>query len=174
MQNIIIAVSESGTAQTRTFDYIVTVDGRGQSQEDALTRPDFPGARDGNAVSLSSAMAQSPGGKSYLPILGAGLFHLFLEAGWQEFGSKILQGGRLVINSSIPEVLQLPWEQLRLPGLENILGQSDNFSIITPSEELGWPFHIPARSGSRPLARALPGGRAPGIRARRERDAQNG
>ena len=27
MQDIIIAVSESGTAQTRTFDYIVTVAG---------------------------------------------------------------------------------------------------------------------------------------------------
>ncbi len=54
MQDIIIAVSESGTAQTRTFDYIVTVAGEVKAEEDALTRPDFPGARDGNAVSLSS------------------------------------------------------------------------------------------------------------------------
>ncbi len=87
---------------------------------------------------LSLLNSASPGGKSYLPILGAGLFHLFLEAGWQEFGSKVLPGGRLVISSSIPEVLQLPWEELRLPGLENTLGQSDKFSILRhPKSSVG-------------------------------------
>jgi tetratricopeptide (TPR) repeat protein len=81
---------------------------------------------------LQGGGSSSAGAKSYLPILGTGLFHLFLESGWQEFASKILAGGvgRLIINSSIPEVLQLPWELLRFPGREEILGDSPNNSII--------------------------------------------
>lgn len=129
MQNIIITVSEAGTAQTRTFDYIVTVAGEVLAER-TLSPVQTSQVREMAMQYLSLLQGGSAAGKSYLPILGAGLFHLFLEAGWQEFGSKVLQGGRLVINSSIPEVLQLPWEQLRLPGLESILGQSDNFSII--------------------------------------------
>lgn len=128
-QDIIIAVSESGTAQTRTFDYIVTVAGEVKTER-TLSPVETSQIREMAMQYLSILHGAGPGGKSYLPILGAGIFHLFLELGWQEFGSKILPGGRLVINSSIPEVLQLPWEQLRLPGMENILGQSDNFSIL--------------------------------------------
>ena len=134
MQNITIAVSEAGSAQTRTFEYKVTLDGEVVSEK-RLSPVQTSQVREMAMQYLSllqGGSSSSPGAKSYLPILGAGLFHLFLESGWQEFSSKILTGevGRLIINSSIPEVLQLPWEQLRLPGREEILGDSPNFSII--------------------------------------------
>ena len=64
------------------------------------------------------------GAKSYLPILRDGLFHLFLETGWQDLAAKILPGARLTVASTIPEVLQLPWELLPLAG------DSDVSSII--------------------------------------------
>ena len=180
MQNITIAVSEAGSAQTRTFDYKVTLDGEVVSER-TLSPVQTSQVREMamQYLSLLQGDGSSPGAKSYLPILGAGLFHLFLESGWQEFGSKILPGeeGRLIISSSIPEVLQLPWELLQLPGQgqgqEDILGASPNFSIIRHPEEPGEYFLHPRRAGSRSLAGALPG-RAKGLRARRERDAQNG
>jgi tetratricopeptide (TPR) repeat protein len=133
MQNITIAVSEAGSAQTRTFDYKVTLDGEVVSER-RLSPVQTSQVREMamQYLSLLQGGSSSPGAKSYLPILGAGLFHLFLESGWQEFGSKILAGevGRLIINSSIPEVLQLPWELLRLPGREDILGDSPDKSLI--------------------------------------------
>ena len=135
MQNITIAVSETGSAQTRTFEYKVTLDGEVVS-EWKLSPVQTSQVREMAMQYLSLLQGggsnSSPGAKSYLPILGAGLFHLFLKFGWQEFASKIPAGevGRLIINSSIPEVLQLPWELIQLPGWEDILGVSPNNSLI--------------------------------------------
>ena len=142
MPNITIAVSEAGSAQTRTFDYKVTLDGEVVSER-RLSPVQTSEVREMAMQYLSllqgGGSSSSPGAKSYLPILGAGLFHLFLESGWQEFGSKILAGevGRLVIYSSIPEVLQLPWELLRLPGREEILGDSPDKSLIRHPDSSG-------------------------------------
>ena len=135
MQNITIAVSEEGSAQTRTFEYKVTLDGEVVSER-KLSPVQTSQVREMAMQYLSllqgSGGSNSPGAKSYLPILGAGLFHLFLESGWQGLASKIPAGevGRLIINSSIPEVLQLPWELIQLPGWEDILGVSPNNSLI--------------------------------------------
>jgi|GEM_PF-3023053 len=108
MQNITIAVSEAGSAQTRTFEYKVTLDGEVVSER-RLSPVQTSQVREMamQYLSLLQGGGSIPGAKSYLPILGAGLFHLFLESGWQGFASKILTGGvgRLIINSSIPEVL---------------------------------------------------------------------
>ena len=146
MQNIIIAVSEAGSAQTRTFDYKVTLDGEVVSER-KLSPVQTSQVREMAMQYLSLLQGgggsnSSPGAKSYLPILGAGLFHLFLESGWQGFASKILaeEIGRLIINSSIPEVLQLPWEQLRFPGREEILGDSPNNSLIRHPDSSKSPF----------------------------------
>ncbi len=151
MQNITIAVSEAGSAQTRTFDYKVTLDKEVVSER-KLSPVQTSQVRE-MAMQYHSLLqgSGSSGAKSYLPILGAGLFHLFLEFGWQEFGSKILpeEKGRLVINSSIPEVLQLPWELLQLPGQENILGNNPNFSIIRHPDS--------AKSPSPPSQELAPG-----------------
>ena len=142
MQNITIAVSEVGSAQTRTFEYKVILDGEVVSER-RLSPVQTSEVREMAMQYLSllqgSGGSSSPGAKSYLPILGAGLFHLFLESDWQGFASKIQAGeaGRLIINSSIPEVLQLPWEQLRLPGREDILGVSPNYSLIRHPDSSG-------------------------------------
>jgi hypothetical protein len=93
MQNITIAVSEAGSAQTRTFDYKVTLDGEVVSER-KLSPVQTSQVREMAMQYLSllqgsSGSNSSLGAKSYLPILGAGLFHLFLESGWQEFASKI-------------------------------------------------------------------------------------
>ncbi len=130
MKNIIIEVSEAGTAAARTFTYKVIVEGE-VVMERTLTPVQTSEAREISSQYFSLLHGGGTGGKGYLPILGDGLFHLFLGGGWQEFGSKILPGGRLVIASTIPEVLQLPWELLRLPGQgELTVGLSDNFSVL--------------------------------------------
>ena len=153
MQSITIAVSEAGSAQARTFDYKVILDGEvlaGRKLSPVQTSQVREMAM--QYLSLLQGGGSSLGSESYLPILGAGLFHLFLESGWEEFGSKISPGeGRLDINSSIPEVLQLPWEQLRLPGWERILGQSNNFSIIRHPDSAENPLASPQELAPGPL-----------------------
>ncbi|MFZ2472020.1 MAG: AAA family ATPase [Methanothrix sp.] len=116
MQNITITVSEEGTAAARTFAYKIQIEGNVvaertltpvQTQQVLETASQY--------FSLLQGRGQATA-KSYLAILRDGLFHLFLEAGWQDFGAVILPGARLTVASEIPEVLQLPWELLHLSG----------------------------------------------------------
>ena len=127
MQNITITVSEAGTAAVRTFAYKILVDGNIAVQR-TLTPVQTQQVREmaSQYFSLLQGAGQS-GAKSYLPILRDALFHLFLEAGWQDFHVKVQPGARLTIASIIPEVLQLPWELLPLSRKPD---GSDERSII--------------------------------------------
>ncbi|MCX6677285.1 MAG: tetratricopeptide repeat protein [Methanothrix sp.] len=127
MQNITITVSEAGTAAARTFAYKIQIDGNVVAKR-TLTPVQTHQVQEmaSQYFSLFQGAGQA-GAKSYLPILRNGLFHLFLETGWQDFSALILPGARLTVASPIPEVLQLPWELLPLSGQP---GGSDEGSII--------------------------------------------
>ncbi|MDD1750746.1 MAG: tetratricopeptide repeat protein [Methanothrix sp.] len=114
MQNITITVSEAGTAAARTFAYKILVEGNVMAER-TLTPVQTQQVQEmaSQYFALSQGAGQA-GTNSYLSILSKGLFHLFLEAGWQDLKAMILPGGRLTIASTIPEVLQLPWELLSL------------------------------------------------------------
>jgi len=119
MQNIIINVTEAGTAAARTFAYEITVDGRVTAQG-ALTPVQSQQVHEirSQYFSLWEKVGQEQA-VSYLPLLRDALGRLFLEKAEQGWRESIASDARLVISSSIPEVLQLPWELLELsPSLE--------------------------------------------------------
>jgi len=119
MQDIIISVSEAGTAAARTFAYEITVDGRVTAQG-VLTPVQSQQVHEigSQYFSLWVAVGQEQA-VSYLPLLRDALGRLFLEKAEQGWRGSIASDARLVISSSIPEVLQLPWELLELsPSLE--------------------------------------------------------
>ena len=114
MQNITITVSEAGTAAARTFAYKILIEGNVVAER---TLTPVLTSQVQEMASQYFSLLQGTGkaaAKSYLPILRDGLFHLFLEAGWQDFSAMVQPGARLTVASSIPEVLQLPWELLPL------------------------------------------------------------
>jgi len=127
MQDVTITVWEAGTAAARTFAYKILVEGN------VMTERTLTPVQTQQVLETASqyfSLLQGKGqaaANSYLSILSNALFHLFLEAGWQDFGAKILPEARLTIASLIPEVLQLPWEMLHLSGQPD---GSDSFGII--------------------------------------------
>ncbi len=128
-QNITIFVSEAGTPSARTLAYRISVE-EAVVFERILSPIESQEVQEmaGQFMSLFQKSCQA-NAQEYFPILGKGLFHIFLERGWQEFGSKFLSGATLVISSPIPEVLQLPWELLCLPD-EIVLGLDERFCIF--------------------------------------------
>ncbi len=112
MQDIIIDVSEAGTAAARTFAYEITVDGRVAAQG-MLTPVQSQQIKEIGSQYFSLWETEEQA-ESYLPLLRDALGRLFLEKGEQEWRGSIASNARLVISSSIPEVLQLPWELLQL------------------------------------------------------------
>ena len=115
MKDITIIVSEAGTAAARTFAYKIQIEGNVVSeriltpvqtaQVQELTLQYFALLEGAGRHKYASA-------KGYLPILRDGISHLFLEDGGRDLTSGISPGARLTVRSSIPEVLQLPWELL--------------------------------------------------------------
>jgi tetratricopeptide (TPR) repeat protein len=147
-QKITINVSESGTPAARTFAYRISFDGE-ELADRVLTPVQSQQVREMAAQYISLFEGASKAGAvEYLPILGDGLFHLFLETGWQDFGPRFLQGGDIVIASSISEVLQLPWEYLRL-AKGDVIGISERFNICR---------HIMAAGGQTPESTKLASG----------------
>ena len=122
MQDIIINVSEAGTAAARTFAYEIAVDGRVIAQG-ALTPVESQQVHEigSQYFSLWETKGQEQA-VSYLPLLKDALGRLFLGKGEQGWRGSIASDARLVISSPIPEVLQLPWELLELsPSLDGRL-----------------------------------------------------
>jgi len=128
-QNIIISVSEAGSPASRTFEFKIAA-GRQILVQQKLTPVESSQVREmaGQYISMFSESCKGNAAQDYFSILGDGLFHIFFETGWQNYGGKILEGGTLIIASEIPEVLQLPWEYLRLAGL--VVGFDERFRII--------------------------------------------
>ncbi len=140
MQNdIIIEVWETGSAAARAFELRIAVGG-----EVVMNRRLNPvEALEAREISSQYASFFSDGKKgknSYLHLLGESIFRLFIQPGWQELGPKILSGRRLIVVSSIPQILLLPWELLRLPGDEDmVVGLSRDFAVLRMPMEGGRP-----------------------------------
>ena len=149
-QKITISVSEAGTPAARTFAYRISVDG------DVLANRTLTPVQSQQVQEMAAQYislfedASKAGAIEYLPILGDGLFHLFLETGWQDFGARILQGGDVVIASNISEVLQLPWEYLRL-AKGDVIGISERFNICRHPIVAGGQPHGSIKIASGPL-----------------------
>lgn len=113
MQDIIINVSEAGTAAARTFAYEIIADAL-VAAHGTLTPVQTQQVYEigSQYFSLLGAKGQEQA-MSYLPLLSDALAHIFLERGEQGWRERIASDARLVVSSSIPEVLQLPWELLR-------------------------------------------------------------
>ena len=138
-KDTIIEIWETGTAAARAFEIIIAVDG-----EVVMNRRLNPvEAMEAREISSQYASFFSNGKKgknSYLHLLGESIFRLFFQPGWQELGPKILSGGRLIVVSSIPQILLLPWELLRLPGFEDMaVGSSPDFAVLRVPMEGGRP-----------------------------------
>ncbi len=139
-KDIVIEVWETGTAAAGTLEFRIAVEG-----EAVVNRRLTPvEAMEVREISAQYASLFSGGKKSnsssYLHLLGDGLFRLFIQPNWQELGPKILSGGRLLVVSSIPQILQLPWELLRLPGDQAItIGLSDEFAVLRLPREWAPP-----------------------------------
>ena len=149
MQNITITVSEAGTAAARTFAYKILVEGNVVSER-TLTPVQTQQVQE--MASQYFSLLQGAGqarAKSYLSILSDGLFHLFLEKGWQDFQAKILPDARLTIASPIQEVLQLPWELLLLCDRQS--HGCDSFTIIRLPRAADGLIASPAKLSPGPL-----------------------
>src|SRR5512137_865926 len=130
MQNITIAVSEAGTAAARTYAYGIQFDGHAVAQG-TLTPVQSQQVNEIGSQYFSLLQKKDQGqAMSYLPLLRDALSHLFLEKGEQDWRVGILPGAKLVVASSIPEVLQLPWELL---GLSKEQGERGLMVIRRPS-----------------------------------------
>ncbi|VVB70480.1 Tetratricopeptide repeat protein [uncultured archaeon] len=149
--DILVTISEAGTAAARTYDCRISAGDEVMSERQlspAQSR-EVKEIKD-QYVSLISGDGAA-GADDYGSLLGDELFHIFFEALWQDYATKILEGGTLVIASAIPDVLQLPWELLRFPcPVPVVLGLDGRFGIvrrpILPGE-LPLPEMIPAPPG---------------------------
>lgn len=110
--NIKILVSEAGTAAARTFAFQISIDEKALAEQ-VLTPVESQEVRElaGQYASLYEKGCQADA-SDYLALLSAGLYHLFFEKASKELQGKFAPGVDLVIESEIPEVLQLPWELL--------------------------------------------------------------
>jgi len=150
MQNdIMIEVWETGTAAARTFEFNIKVEGELVVNR-KLTPVESLEARDISAQYASLFSGGKKGMNSYLELLGESLFRLFIQPGWQEIRPQILSGRRLLVVSSIPEILQLPWELLRFPEKRHTTGLIRDFAVLrlpmerAPSSSSSAPSGLPS------------------------------
>jgi tetratricopeptide (TPR) repeat protein len=124
-----ITVSEAGTSAARSLVYRIRAGGELQTE---CTLSPAASAEVGDIslqyLSLFSKDCRAEGAEDYLQLLGDGLFRLFMEGSWEKIRDAVADGAGIVVISGIPEVLQLPWEMLRLAG-SAALGLDPRFTL---------------------------------------------
>ncbi|MGV8176119.1 MAG: tetratricopeptide repeat protein [Methanothrix sp.] len=120
MKDLTITVSAAGTAAARTFAYEISSLGKTLAKRTLAPVESSQVTEIGSQYFSLLRGAGRSDSKSYLSILARSLSRLFLEAGAQEWRDEVLPVDRLVISSSIPEVLQLPWELLSIAGNDQV------------------------------------------------------
>lgn len=129
-KDIVIEVWETGTAATKAFEFNLAVEGEVVMSR-RLTPVQTLEIREISAQYSSLFAGGERGKNGYLHLLGESLFRLFIQPEWQQISTKIPSGGRLLVASSIPEVLQLPWELLLLPdGKAQTAGLFKDFAVL--------------------------------------------
>lgn len=147
---ITISVHEAGTAAARAFAYEIAVE-REVVAKRTITPVETQEIREmaGQYASLLSGGCQAREAEDYLSLLGDGLFHIFFEPNWQEFGSRISSGGLVIIDSPVAEILQLPWEFLRLD--KTAAGFDERFSLLRHPKGASAPAASVSEPASGPL-----------------------
>jgi tetratricopeptide (TPR) repeat protein len=114
---LVISVSEAGAFAARSLVCRIRA-GKELLAERTLSPAASAEVRDISLqyISLFSKDCQAEEAEDYLRLLGNGLFRLFMEKDWEKIGDATASGASITVVSQIPEVLQLPWELLRLPG----------------------------------------------------------
>ncbi|RQW81589.1 MAG: hypothetical protein EHM14_00270 [Methanothrix sp.] len=128
-QRIAITISEAGGTGARAFSCRILI-GEDVVSEGQLTPVESQQVREMAAqyASLFRKGCAVREAQDYLSILGDGLFQLFFEKGWQDFKGRLSSGGDLIVASTSPDALQLPWEYLKFAG--EAVGFSERFSIV--------------------------------------------
>ncbi len=127
--NLVISIFEAGTPIARVFSFKILTDGE-ILLEQSLSPVESQEVREISRQysSLFEKGCKADTAMDYFDILGRGLFHLFFERSWDKIEPKMVEVSGLVVASQVPDVLQLPWEFLRLKG-ETALGNSSDFAI---------------------------------------------
>ncbi len=128
-QNMIISISEAGTPAARVFNFRVLLGGQVLAEQ-SLSPVESQEVSEISRQysSLFEAGCRADTARDYFDILGRGLFHLFFKRSWEKVEPKAAEATGLVVASQVPEVLQLPWELLRLKG-DTVIGSHPNFGI---------------------------------------------
>lgn len=132
---LVIYVSEAGASAARSLTCRI------RAGDELLTERILPPVESQEVrdislqyISLFSKACQAEGAEDYLQLLGDGIFHLFWELDWDKIRATVAQGASIVVASQIPEVLQLPWELLRLAGAAAV-GLDPRFSLRRSPKE---------------------------------------
>ena len=129
---ITLSIKESGAPPSTTYIFHISLDGHPLLTNQSLS------SQDSEKLRQISRRYSSLFEQSYRPemdagaeaALGARLFALFLASSWEKIRAALPSGSTrfLVIASSSPEILNLPWELLRPHGGE-FLGRDPLFAI---------------------------------------------
>ena len=141
-KDILIEVWETGTAAARTLEFKISVEGEAVMNR-RLTPVEALEARDISAQYASMFSGGNKGMNNYLELLGESLFRLFIQPGSKELSPMIRSGTRLLVLSSIPEILQLPWELLRLRGGAQTTSLSGDLAVLRLPIKRGLPASSP-------------------------------
>ncbi|MFZ2376746.1 MAG: hypothetical protein WAV83_05970, partial [Methanothrix sp.] len=139
-KDILIEVWETGTAATKAFEFNLAVEGEVVMSR-RLTPVQTLEIREISAQYSSLFAGGKRGKNGYLHLLGESLFRLFIQPDWQQISAMIPSEGRLLVASSIPEVLQLPWELLLLPdGKAQTAGLFKDFAVLRLPVQRARPY----------------------------------
>ena len=145
MQDIIINVSEAGTAAARTFAYEITVDGRVIARG-ALTPVQSQQVNEigSQYFSLWETKGQEQA-VSYLPLLKDALGRLFLDKAEQGWRESIASDARLVIYSSIRRFCSFPGSCWSFPQQQMEGSGLSGAPAFLRSSQPPCPSHPPGR-----------------------------
>lgn len=139
-KDILIEVWETGTAATKAFEFNLAVEGEVVMSR-RLTPVQTLEIREISAQYSSLFAGGKRGKNGYLHLLGESLFRLFIQPDWQQISAMIPSEGRLLVASSILEVLQLPWELLLLPdGKAQAAGLFKDFAVLRLPVQRARPY----------------------------------
>lgn len=127
--NLVISISEAGTPAARIFTFKIITGGEVLSEQ-SLSPVESQEVREISRQysSLFEKGCRADTARDYFDILGRGLFHLFFEKSWAKIEPRMAEVSGLVVASLVPDVLQLPWELLRLKG-ETTICFSPDFTL---------------------------------------------
>jgi tetratricopeptide (TPR) repeat protein len=123
---IILEISEAVDASGRTFLYHLRLDGNPVVNNKSLSLSQSDHIRDigeaYGALFLTSGPTQAAASlvNARIKAMGAELFATWLEPHWPDLEVNLGDRRILIIASTIPDVLNLPWELLRPPDREDI------------------------------------------------------